>query len=317
MLAVLCQSVLLAIAIARWPFSPFAQRIAVVAIGAGLLVDGWARLPIEQAPALGPQWQNVSAVIELPAGDPGDYAAIYRAMFHGRPIVNGYSGYYPPHYLPLVYAIRDHQYSALQEVAVGRPLGVAVNRAAADAAAAEGLFGAMAGVTPGPGHDGWATFILRSNRPASIRFGPEIVVNTVWANRHLEDIGRLSDRRVETAWGSGLSQIGDEEVVIDLGSVQSIGGVVFSMGAYSFGFPRALEIDSSPDQGTWTPVWSGPTAVPAVHAAISDPGTVPLTIDPGLVSARYLRFRQTGAEPGIPWWIAELNVYAPAVATTR
>ena len=78
-----------------------------------------------------------------------------------------------------------------------------------------------------------------------------------------------------------------------------------------------LAIDSSPDKATWTPTWDGPTAVPTVRAAIGDPGIVPLTIDLGLVSARYLRLRQTASEPGIPWWIAELNVFAPAVVTTR
>lgn len=316
MLAALCQSLLLAFAMARWSLRPSARRVAMVLVGIGLLADGWGPLRVAPAPAPGPEWQNVSAVIELPPdpGRSGDFSALYRSMFHGRPIVNGYSGYFPPHYLPLAFAIRDHQYSALQEVAVGRPLGVAVNRAASDASTAEAVVGTMAGVTRGPAPGGWSTFVLRANPPPSARLGPELAISSVSASRHLEDIGRLSDRRVETAWGTGVNQTGDEEVLVDLGSVQSIGGIVLSMGAYSFGFPRELEIDSSADKATWAPVWGGPTAVPAVHAAIRDPGTVPLTIDLGLVSARYVRLRQTGSEPGIPWWIAELSVFAPANA---
>ena len=89
------------------------------------------------------------------------------------------------------------------------------------------------------------------------------------------------------------------------------------MGAYAFGFPRALEIDVSADGNAWAGVWGGRPAVLAVHAAVVDPGFVPLTIDLGQASARFLRFRQTGIEPGIPWWIAELNVYAPAVTASR
>jgi hypothetical protein len=316
MLGVLCQVVLLAFAIARWPSGASRQPVIVALIGAGLLADGWVRLPTEPAPPSGPAWQNVDAVVELPAGDPGDFAAIYRALSHGRPIVNGYSSYYPPHYLPLVYAIREHQYSALEEVSVGRPLGVAVNQATTNAATAERMLGGMAGVVPGPAKEGWATFVLRSHAPSTVRLGAEIAIPNVWANSRNEDIGRVADRDIETAWGSGLNQTGDEELVIDLGSVQPIGAIVFGMGAYSFGFPRALEIDASSDQKTWERAWAGPTAVPTVHAAVIDPGRVPLTIDLGLVSARFIRVRQVGTEPGIPWWIAELNVFAPASTTT-
>ena len=38
-------------------------------------------------------------------GGQHDFDAIYRSLTHGRPIVNGYSGYYPPFYLPFVSAM--------------------------------------------------------------------------------------------------------------------------------------------------------------------------------------------------------------------
>jgi hypothetical protein len=100
--------------------------------------------------------------------------------------------------------------------------------------------------------------------------------------------------------------------VIDLGTEQSIGAIVFGMGAYSFGFPHELVVDASSDQVAWRPAWAGPTAVETVHAAVNDPDTVPVTIDVGHITGRFLRLQQVGAEPGIPWWIAELSVYAPA-----
>src|SRR5204862_3036784 len=47
-----------------------------------------------------------SALVELPLGDPfRDVAAMYRGMFHGRPLVNGYSGYFPPHYAALRFGL--------------------------------------------------------------------------------------------------------------------------------------------------------------------------------------------------------------------
>ena len=36
--------------------------------------------------------------------------------------------------------------------------------------------------------------------------------------------------------------------------------------------------------------------------------------DVGEIKGRYIRIQQVGTEPGIPWWIAELNVRAPATA---
>jgi hypothetical protein len=51
-----------------------------------------------------------------------------------------------------------------------------------------------------------------------------------------------------------------------------------------------------------------------VKAAVAEPPVVPVTISFPGVNARFLRLRQTGSEAGIPWWIAELQVRAPAAA---
>jgi hypothetical protein len=153
---------------------------------------------------------------------------------------------------------------------------------------------------------------LQTSVPRDDRLGAPLAIKSVWANRDSADVGRMIDGRIDTAWSGGLNQIGDEEVRIDLGSVQSIGGIVFGMGAFSFGFPRDLLIDVSSDQSDWRPAWAGRAAVQTVHAAVTDPGTVPLTIDVGEIKGRYIRIQQVGSEPGIPWWIAEIGVRAPA-----
>ena len=112
-----------------------------------------------------------------------------------------------------------------------------------------------------------------------------------------------------------MNQVGDEEVRVDLGSEQAIGGMVFGMGAFAFGFPRELAIDVSSDQAVWRRAWAGQTAVRAVHAAVTNPEVVPLAIDVGEINGRFVRIQQVGSEPGIPWWIAELSVRAPSAAT--
>jgi hypothetical protein len=242
---------------------------------------------------------------------------MYRSLAHGRPIVNGFSGYDPPFYLPFVSAMSERQFSALQEISRGQLLGIAVNRTASDAATSEEILRRMAGVSRLASDEHWSTFVLQTRVPRDDRLGAGLSIKSVSANRHNEDVGRMTDGRIETAWSGGLGQIGDEEVRIDLGTEQSIGGIVLGMGAFAFGFPRDLAIDVSSDQVDWRPAWAGRGAVPAVHAAVTDPGVVPLTIDVGEIKGRYIRIQQVGTEPGIPWWIAELNVRAPAAATPQ
>jgi hypothetical protein len=100
-------------------------------------------------------------------------------------------------------------------------------------------------------------------------------------------------------------------VVADLGSAREVGGVDLTMAAFAFGFPRALDVDTSLDGVSWTRAWSGPTDRLVVQGALADPGNVPLRIGIDRQSARYVRLRQTGAWEFAPWWIAELAVHAP------
>jgi len=127
----------------------------------------------------------------------------------------------------------------------------------------------------------------------------------------------MLDNDLATAWGTEVGQAGGEEITIDLGSPQAVGAIVMEMGAYSFGYPRGLEIDVSADRSNWTPVWGGEPAVLAVRGAVQDPGASPIVVDVGRAAGQYVRLRQTGAEPGIPWWIAGLRVHAPIPAVSQ
>ncbi len=136
-------------------------------------------------------------------------------------------------------------------------------------------------------------------------------------NQWNQDSLRAHDGRLETAWHSGSNQIGNEEVLIDLGALQPVGRVVLQMGAFALGFPRELTVEAETADGVFTPVWQGATSVMTVRAAIQEPSVVPLAVDFAEVSTQRLRLRQIGHEPGVPWWIAEIRVYASADLTAR
>jgi hypothetical protein len=317
MLAVLCQSMLVALALAslsrRAILRPQTQRIWLAAACAALLADGWVRLPVVAPPPPGPaELENAAAVLELPAGQPElDFPAIYHGMFHGRPIVNGYSGYAPPHYLPLAHALRDGHYEAIEELAAFGPIAVAVATSSPRAAEALDAIPRLPQVERRSGPTGWTLFQAPQQALVRTAGGSPVPLTRVEPNRQPQDVARLMDGTVASAWGSGADQRGDEVITIDLGAAREVRAVVFRMGAFAFGFPRQLAIDGSTDAGTWSPVWAGPTVIQALHAALVDPGEVPLTIAFAPTEARYLRLRQTGREVGIPWWIGELQVLAP------
>jgi hypothetical protein len=313
MVAVLCQSALLAFLLARWSLGS-RRTLVCAAVGAALVADGWARLPVVPAPEQGPAHPDaVSAVLELPPGTPEvDFPAIYHSMRSGVPTVNGFSGYAPPHYLPLGSAIRAGEFAALREIAPGRTLAVVVNRSRADAPPVEEWLARQPDVQLGPSREPWATYLITPPITPVRPSGPEVPISEITMNQWTEDSGRARDGRLDTAWHGGSNQIGNEEVIVDLGTRRSVGRVVFEMGAFALGFPRELTVEAETAGNVFTTVWQGATAGLTVRAAIADPEVVPLTIDLSDIETRRLRLRQTGHEPGIPWWIPEVRVFSRA-----
>lgn len=311
MVGVLCQSVLFAMVVARRSWGS-RRRLICAALGVLLVADGWPRLRVTAAPASGVAVAaGVSAVVEMPPGDPGvDLPALYRAMRDGPPMVNGYSGYYPPHYLPLEHAIRDRQFGVLREIAPGRTLQVVVNRSREDSGPAEDWLSRQPDVQVPVASGRWASYLLEAPPASTAAPGIEVPMAAVRTSLWNQDAARLHDGDIDTAWHGGSNQVGNEEVEIAFESPQRIARIVLQMGAYALGFPRQLIVEAGDSDGLFTEVWRGPTAAMTVRAAIQSPSLVPLTVDFPEVTTRLLRLRQIGHEPGIPWWIAELRVEA-------
>ena len=131
------------------------------------------------------------------------------------------------------------------------------------------------------------------------------------------EASRVIDGDIETAWGSGIAQRGDEEMIIELERPQLVSQVVLRLGSNSFGFPQDLVIDTSIDGEQWTRAWRGQPVVETVRAALQSPGDVPVLMEFGPDQAAFVRLRQLGREPNIPWWIAELSVHGPAAAPSN
>lgn len=320
MAALLCQAVIVVLIVARWLSASASRRLpAVTVIGLGLLADGWVFVPFIAAPTSSPapfdalKAAGARAVIELPAGEAiVDFPAMYRSMFHRLPVANGFSGFAPPHYLPLIQAVNHERYAALEELSRDGPIGVAVARSLVWHESIEKSLARFPGARPVSSDERWATFLVPGSRKVEQGSFLAVPIARVRANRQEANVKRMIDGTVTTAWGPEAPQDGREEVVVEITAAQPVGGIVLSMGAYSFGFPRELAVDLSADGQSWQNVWQGDTSVATVRAAITYPDSVPLTIDFEPTGARFIRLRQLGQDERVPWWIAELSVHGQA-----
>ena len=83
------------------------RLVAAAVVALGVLADTWlAAMPLAETPkpfqVLSCASDASGPLIEFPLGPIyHDVAAMYRQISHHRPLINGYSGYFPPHYAAL------------------------------------------------------------------------------------------------------------------------------------------------------------------------------------------------------------------------
>jgi hypothetical protein len=223
-----------------------------------------------------------AAVLELPP-DAGivNTAAMYRAMQHERPLVNGYSGHTPPHYAVLSTAIARGDPSVLDELARGRPLVLMV----ADRMDADGALRRLVESRPGieaHGATGAGSMYVLPARPAALR----------------PPTGRSLPFAITT--------VERNRAEIDLGSAQVVRTVEFGLRWHAASLDPRIAIEASVDRLTWSTVWEDWTGGLALAGALEDPRTAPVRMPTADVRARYLRIH-----PAPSWMLRELTVHGP------
>jgi hypothetical protein len=290
MLGSLCLSISAGLALARiesvgrrWFRGGIGLLFAGVVL-AGLAVDGAMRpVPLATPPprAILPPPAD-APVLELPADDArANVAAMYRAIDHGRPIVNGYTGYTPPHYAILSLALRRGDSSPLRYLARGRPLVIIVN----DQFDAGGDFKSMVEALPSIERVGMTGAGTVFKLPAQPREAPTMAGTRLPAQ---------------------LLDAGGQRLEIDLGKAQVVRGVSFNLRWHYPELGERLLIEQSDDGQAWRQAWLGWTGALAVAAAIEDPLVVPVQVPLPDIRARYLRIY-----PAPNWLGRELRVVGP------
>lgn len=284
-------------------------------ISIGVLLDGWvthfplvpvpAPLLVQNCVAGGP----AGAVIELPLGDPfRDVAAMYRGMSHGQPVVNGYSGYFPPHYPALRIGLDALEDDVLTHLARRGVSDVVIN-ASDDPAGVWRRYVSE--------HQG-AQVVCVEGRQTRYRLSAAsdttsqetattLPITAIVPNVNEGSIAKMTDGDRTTRWESGPQ---NEHVVVevDLGTIRSVTAIELKLGPFVEDFPRRLAIDVSEDGTSWREVWRGGSAGLAFVAASSDPSDVPLRYELGGARARRLRMRLLSTDETYYWSIAEMKV---------
>jgi hypothetical protein len=313
MIAVLCLAAAGALAFAqlveRWPRM---RLLLAVAASAGVLADGW-QVPMDfpAPPDPRPNRTAAAARVDLPFVESHDVRALYRAIFHRRPLVNGYSGRFAPHHGVLKRLLDDGDPDALRHMAQFGDLEVVIDHADDGDGRWRKYVESYPGAEPVYRDDRHSSFHIRQSDHA-VRFrrlpAPILPVAGIDASGNQEFAARMIDGDLATRWELGRGQEAGDRVTIDLGVPRIVRGVELAVGPYTADYPRLLLVETSANGANWQESWRGSGGGPTLTAAVFHPTVVPLTFPIDPQEARFVRLTQLGSDP-IIWSIAELRVY--------
>lgn len=314
MIDMLCLSVSAGLAYAACrPTSRRAAAPLFVVVALGIMVDGWmVSAPMAQTPPLWPAVEphdRPEPILELPLGPAHDFAATLRAASHHRRVMNGVSGYDPPHYVALKAGLAAHDPALLAAIATLGAFDIVVNRDADPdgaheryAASAPGAIRVLA--------DGARSTYRVPRAGAAPSLGPALPIASVRAVRQPEEARLMADGLMDTGWGD-YPQQPDQWVIADLGAVHDVGGVTHAIGEFQLDFPRRLAIELSFGGERWDRAWEGPTFAPTFLGFVRAPRASALHVSFTPQPARYVRLRQLEAYASL-WRISELQIHGPS-----
>jgi hypothetical protein len=279
---VLCLALAAACSLAWFLRRAGAWRTAVaVALLAGISLEGLTeRVPVVMPP---PRVELAAmpgaAVIEIPVDDPlVSVSAQYRARFHGRPLINGYSGHAPYHYRILSLALWRGDSSVLNYLARERPLVIVVNTSA-DRGGFRNMIESLPSVSL-LNVTGAGPMFLLPRQPSNNLMAPGVDVLP-----------------------AKVRDMGSSRIVIDFGSPRSVSAIEFPLRARYADLAERILIEASDDGRQWREAWLGWTGEFALDAALSDPLVAPVRIPIPETRTRYLRIY-----PASAWMEQEISV---------
>ncbi len=314
MIAVLCLAAAGSLAAARLALRwPHLRRAFVVVACAGMLAEGWPRpMNMPEPPGRRPNRTGAVARLDLPITEGHDLKALYWGVFHQRPLVNGYSGYFAPHYWVLRYLIEQGDHEVLTAMARFGDLEVVIDRDEDDDERWEKFVDSHPAAEFVDSGDSSVSYRIRPTAaPWSHRRieGPPIPIASADATVSAHLLSRMTDGDLISRWDGRRGQRPGDAVTVDLGSARQVRGLELDLGGYVADFPRRLKIETSLDGAAWQERWAGSGGGAALAGALLDARLMPLFFELDPQPARYIRMTQLGSDPVFYWSIAELKVF--------
>jgi hypothetical protein len=305
-------SLVLAFVLARR--SARTARLMTAALAVAVIADGWvARVPAPAVPAmpLFPETLANRLVMRLPYGDQlTDIDATYEAVIGGWTSINGYSGYWPNYHLAVVDAVRQEDGHGLFDAF--RAYGDLDVIVAKHDTRLIRMVEAQPGVRPIEN----ALVTSRYRLPRRGRVGEGLSAGgrvAVAALRSTCSAGALPlavDGHRQSGW-SCFSDAGQAQTLtVDAGRSTSVGALVMTLGPRIDVFPRELNVATSVDGVTWSPVWHGGVLAQAIRGGIASPSSLRLTSPVTPRETRYIRVEHPADRQPYYWWISELEVWS-------
>jgi hypothetical protein len=228
-LATLCLAIGAALALrhvlSRWPTL---VRIAPVVVGALVLVEGWPEpIRFEPPPDGRPVRARAVARLELPANPPHDSIVLYRAIDHRRPVLNGYSGYFAPHYWALQYLLEQHDPGVLGRLSAFGAIEVVVDHALDGGRGWRKFLSSQPEVELVHSDADSTTYRLRrgaAHQPLAHVDGAPVPIAGIRASLYQDLVGHMIDGDRITRWHTGGPQDPTNEIVLDLGQPREVHG---------------------------------------------------------------------------------------------
>ena len=284
------------------------------ALAALVALDGFPMpLPAVAVPAVLqlPGVNPAARVLELPTLDLyDDTAAMVRSIGHRHVLINGYSGYEPPHYFILRNLLKDFDMEAIDALRATGPLLVVLD-AERDP---DNVWRLRLERFPGARRvreaAGRVVYEVDARpAPQALPSSDLLRIAGVSASQYPEKAPWMADGDMSTRWEDPAD---DEHgrVVIALDAPAEIARVELRLGEWSSDFPRKLLIEVATGQGAPRTVWRGAASGLSLLASIQDWRTMPLEFDlpPGASGDRVILTLIEGHET-LSWSIAEVRVF--------
>ncbi|HKE82147.1 MAG TPA: discoidin domain-containing protein [Vicinamibacterales bacterium] len=289
------------------------QRALIALATIGLLADGWTSgIPAVAAPAPvpGAEFLRRATVFELPAdGTFRDITAVFQAVEGGWRTVNGYSGFQPNYYFPLVSASRNESSDVVTPFQRLGELRVLVP---SEAPRLKALLEAQPGATLIAQNGSLIQYRLpaRKGEDAQVA-GRRVEIREVRSECSSTYVHVVKDGDEQSLWLCSLTD-DRQPLIADLGGVTMVGSIVYSVGTQFWLYPRTVDVETSEDGQVWAPARTGSVLHDAIVAGLREPGRLRMVLAFSARPARYVRLRGTAGESQFPWTIAELEIWSDA-----